>query len=345
MKNKLSLFSSGVAVDLGSSNILIYIKGRGIVLNEPSIIALNKKTKEILAVGQKAKDMIGRTPEHLMVTHPVIGSVISDFELAEEMLRIFFGQAKKNYSGIMSFRPKVIATVPCGTTDVERKAVEDVLLTAGASSVFLIEEPIAAAVGARLPVFEPTGNIIIDIGGGTSEIAVISLGGVVKSKSLKIGGNKFNEDIIKYIKDEYHLIIGDPTAEVIKKEIGSVKSLNDKSLKISVRGRDSSSGLPNEITISNDEIVHAFEKSIEALAQSISSVIEETPPELLADIYNRNIWLSGGGSLLRGMDEFISENCGLDVVQVDDPITSSVRGAGFILENFDKYKKLLIRDE
>ncbi len=345
IKKIFSSLSPGLGIDLGTDNTLIYLKGKGIVINEPSIIALNKKTGEVLAVGEKAKEMLGKTPEHLEAIYPISNGIISDFELAEEMLKYFIQKIKKIVKGFFPYKPITIATVPCHTTDVERKAVEDSILNSGAGDVYLIEEPIASAIGARLPIFEPSGNIIIDIGSGTSEIAVISLGGIVKSQSLKIAGKKFNEDIIKYMREEYKLLIGEPTAERIKLEIGSAIPISNEKLKMNIRGRDLSTGLPREITITNREISNALEKSIRNLLELIHSVIEEIPPELISDIYTRNIWLSGGGCELKGLDKAIEESCGITTKRFDDPNTSSVRGLGLILENLDKYKNILIYEK
>jgi rod shape-determining protein MreB len=342
IKKIFSSLSPGLGIDLGTDNTLIYLKGKGIVINEPSIVALNKKTGEVLAVGEKAKEMLGKTPEHLEAIHPISHGIISDFELTEEMLKHFLQRIKKITKSFFPYRPIAIATVPCNTTDVERKAVEDSILNSGISKVYLIEEPIASAIGARLPIFESSGNIIIDIGSGNSEIAVISLGGIVSSQNLKIAGKKFNDDIIKYLRDEYKLLIGEPTAEKIKLEIGSALPLPNEKLKMNIRGRDLTSGLPREISITNREISRALENSIRELLEAIHSIIEEIPPELISDIYTRNIWLSGGGCEIRGLDKVIEESCGIKTKKFDDPHTSSVRGLGFVLENLDKYKDILI---
>jgi len=343
-KKIFSSFSPFLGIDLGTSSTLVYLKGSGIMVNEPSVVAVNQKTGEILAIGREAQQMIGKTPPHIAAVQPLINGVISDFELTEEMLKYFFRQFRKSSLGVLPHRPTVVVGVPCGVTEVERKAVEDAAYNAGAGQVYLIEEPMAAAIGSRLPIFEPTGNIIVDIGGGTSEVAVISLGGIVRSRSLKVAGQKFNDDIIKYVRDEYRLLIGEPTAEQAKISIGSAKPLAEK-LETAVRGRDLSTGLPKEIIINSQEIAKALDKSLKTLIEAIHSTIEETPPELVADIYLKNIWLSGGGSLLRGLERLIEDYCEIPVQLVDDPLTAVVRGTGMILEDLDKFKKILIYEE
>lgn len=343
-KKILSSLSPSLGIDLGTSSTLVYLKKQGITINEPSVVAINQKTGEILAVGREAQQMIGKTPPHILAIQPLVNGVISDFELTEEMLKYFFRKFRKSALGVLPYRPTVVVGVPCGVTEVERKAVEDAAYNAGAGQVYLIEEPMAAAIGSRLPIFEPSGNIIVDIGGGTSEVAVISLGGIVRSRSLKIAGQKFNEDIIKYVREEYRLLIGEPTAEQEKINIGSAKPLSEK-LETAIRGRDLSTGLPKEVIISSQEIAKALDKSLKTLIEAIHSVIEETPPELIADIYLKNIWLSGGGSLLRSLDKLIEDYCEIPVQLVDDPLTAVVRGTGMILEELDKYKSVLIYEE
>jgi len=260
------------------------------------------------------------------------------------MLKYFFKKFRKSPLGILPYRPSVVVGVPCGVTEVERKSVEDAAYNAGAGQVYLVEEPMAAAIGSRVPVFEPSGNIIVDIGGGMSEVAVISLGGIVKFKSLKIAGQKFNEDIIKYVREEFRLLIGEPTAERAKIEVGSATPLGEK-LETAIRGRDLSTGLPREIIITSQEIAKALDKSLKTLVGTIHSLIEETPPELLADIYLKNIWLSGGGSLLRNLDKLIEDCCEIPVRLVDDPLTAVARGTGMILEDLEKFKNILIYEK
>jgi len=345
MFNKIfSSLSSAFGIDLGTSSTLVYLEKEGIVINEPSVVAINQKTREILAIGREAQAMIGKTPPHIAAIQPLVNGVISDFELTEEMLKYFFKKFRKSPLGILPHRPRVVVGVPCGVTEVERKAVEDAAYNAGAGQVYLVEEPMAAAIGSRLPVFEPSGNIIIDIGGGTSEAAVISLGGIVKFKSLKIAGQKFNEDIIKYVREEFRLLIGEPTAERAKIEVGSATPLGEK-LEMAIRGRDLSTGLPKEVIITSQEIAKALDKSLKILIEAIHSLIEETPPELVADIYLKNIWLSGGGSLLRNLDRLFEDYCEIPVHLVDDPLTAMVRGTGMILEDLEKFKSILIYEK
>lgn len=345
MKNLFPSFSPGLGIDLGTSNVLIYLANKGIVVNEPAIVAFNQKTGEVLAVGREAYQMLGRTPSYLVAAQPINYGVISDFELTGEMLKSFFQRFKNSTNKIFPYRPQAVVTVSCGTTDVERKAVEDVVCEAGASKVYLVEGPLASAIGSRIPIFEPSGNIIVDIGGGASEVAVISLGGIVKSKSLKVGGQKFNEDIIKYIKDKHHLLIGEPTAEEVKIRIGSAIPVANENLEMTIKGRDLASGLPKEIEISNSEISRALEKSLDVLLNSLHGVIEDIPPEIAADIHGKNIWLSGGSALLRGLADLIAESCGVSVCLVDDPLTAAARGTGLIVENLDQYKNILIYEE
>lgn len=344
LRKLLSSLSPALGIDLGTASTLVYLKKQGIVVNEPSVVAVNQKTGEILAVGREAQQMIGKTPAHINAVQPLVNGVISDFELTEEMLKFFFKKFRKSSLGVLPYHPTTVIGVPCGVTEVERKAVEDAAYNAGAGMVYMVEEPMAAAIGSRLPIFEPSGNIIVDIGGGTSEVAVISLGGIVKSRSLKIAGQKFNDDIIKYVREEYHLLIGEPTAERAKIDIGAAKLLPEK-LETAIRGRDLSTGLPKEVIISSQEIVKALDKSLKVLIEAIRATIEETPPELVADIYLKNIWLSGGGSLLRGLDRLIEDYCEIPVHSVDDPLTAVVRGAGIILEDLDKYRSLLIYEQ
>ena len=343
-KKILSSLSPSLGIDLGTASTLVYLKKQGIAINEPSVVAINQKTGEILAVGREAQQMIGKTPPHILAVQPLVNGVISDFELTEEMLKYFFRKFRKSALGVLPYRPTVVVGVPCGVTEVEKKAVEDAAYNAGAGQVYLIEEPMAAAIGSRLPIFEPSGNIIVDIGGGMAEVAVISLGGIVRSRSLKIAGQKLNDDIIKYVREEYRLLIGEPTAEQAKINVGSAKPLSEK-LETAIRGRDLSTGLPKEVIISSQEIAKALDKSLKTLIEAIHSVIEETPPELVADIYLKNIWLSGGGSLLRGLDKLIEDYCEIPVQLVDDPLTAVVRGTGMILEELDKYKSVLIYEE
>jgi len=338
-----SLFSEDMAIDLGTANSLVYVHGRGIVIQEPSVVAVNQKTGQIVAIGEEAKKMVGRTPAHIVATRPLVQGVISDFEVTEQMLRYFIERAHKR-KFILNPRPRVIIGIPCGVTEVEKKAVVDAAKNAGAREVFLIEQPMAAAIGANLLVQEPGGNFIVDIGGGTTEVAVISLGGIVLSKSLRIAGDKLNFDIVQAAQEEYKLAIGERTAEEIKIGIGSAYLLKERK-ELPMRGRNLVTGLPEEIIISDEEVRRAMEKSIRQIVNEIKSTIEETPPELLADIMKKGIYLAGGGSLLRGLDILVTKETKVTAKIVDDPLTAVVRGAGRVLENLDALAEVLAETE
>lgn len=325
---------------MGTANTLVYVRGRGIVINEPSVVAVNQKTGQILAIGNEAKRMVGRTPGHIIATRPLVEGVISDFEVAEQMLRYFINQVRNKSLSFLA-RPRIVIGVPCGVTEVEKRAVEDAARNAGASEVFLIEEPMAAAIGARLPVQDAVGNMIVDIGGGTCEVAVISLGGIVVSKSLRIAGDKLNDDIIKYARDEFKLLLGDRTAEDIKISIGSAYEFGEK-LKAVMRGRDLINGLPKELMVNDDEIREAMSRSVKILVNAIRSTVEQTPPELVADIMERGIMLAGGGSLLRGLDKLVAIETQMPVRVAEDPLTAVVRGCGVVLEDLERLKEVLV---
>ena len=360
MLNKfLSYISEDIAIDLGTANSLVYVRGKGIVITEPSVVAVNKKTGQVLAIGEEAKKMVGRTPAHIVATRPLVSGVISDFDTTEQMLRYFI---KKAHSKKLIFAPKprVIIGIPCGVTEVEKRAVCDAAKNAGAREVFLIEEPMAAAIGARLPVQDAGGNFIVDIGGGTSEIAVISLGGIVVSKSLRIAGDKLNEDIIQWAQNEYKLLIGERTAEAIKIGIGSAYSSNNlknetkeqkeqkeqkEKKEMPMRGRNLVTGLPEEIIVFNQDVKRAMEKSIKQIVYEIKIAIEETPPELLADIMVSGIQLAGGGALLRGLDALIQKETKIPTKIIEDPMTAVARGAGMVLENLDQLREVLVDTE
>lgn len=339
----LSYVSHDVAVDLGTATSLVYIKEKGIVINEPSVVAINQKTGQIVAIGDEAKKMVGRTPSHIIAVRPLINGVISDFETTEQMLKYFIEKVhKRKY--LLGPRPRIIVGIPYDVTEVEKKAVCDAARNSGAREVFLIEEPMAAAIGARLPIQESGGNFIIDIGGGTTEVAVISLGGIVIAKSLRIAGDKLNEDIINYIQEEYRLLIGERTAEEAKIKIGSACPLKEKQ-EIPLRGRNLITGLPEEIMVSDEDIRRALSKSIKQIISAIKTTVEETPPELLADIMSRGIYLAGGGSLLRGLDTLIMEEVKIPTKIIEDPVTAVVRGAGMVLENLDDLHDVLTEPE
>ena len=348
MLNKLfSPFSQDIAIDLGTVNSLVYVRGRGIVLSEPSVVAVNQKTGQILAIGEEAKKMVGRTPAHIVATRPLVKGVISDFEVTEQMLRYFIEKVHQR-KFILSPRPRVIVGIPCGVTEVEKKSVRDATKSAGAREVYLIEEPMAAAIGARLPVQEAGGNFIVDIGGGTAEVAVISLGGLVLSKSLRIAGDKLDEDIIYFSQEEYKLLVGERMAEDIKIGIGSAcpSSKDERTPKeMPLRGRNLVTGLPEEIMISEEAVRQALEKSVRQIVDTIKATIEETPPELLADIMSSGIYLAGGGALLKGLDVLINKETRILTKIIDDPLTAVVRGAGMVLENLDELREVLVNTE
>ena len=330
-------FSNDVGVDLGTANSLIYLKGRGIVVNQPSIAAINAKTGQILAVGVEAKKMLSRTPPHISVIRPLINGVISNYEVAEEMLRHFLRQATP--SKFINYRLAVVG-VPSNLTEVERKSVEDAAIGAGANRAFIIEEPVAATIGAGLPIHEATSNMVIDVGGGTTDIAIISMGGAVVSRSLKIAGDHFNEEIINFIREEFKLVIGEPTAEEVKIAVGSALPLDEK-LELAIRGRDAASGLPRETIVKNNQIRVALARSLRNIVDAAKDVIEIAPPELVGDIYKNGIYLCGGGSQLRGLDSLISRELSVKCSIIDDPLTCVARGIGAVLENFDHYQKFL----
>jgi len=341
MFNKLfGKFSKDIAVDLGTSNTLVYVKDKGIIINEPSVVAINTRTDQILSVGEEAKRMLGKTPGHILAVRPLRNAIISDFEVTEKMMRYFIEKIHKESFSLVP-RPRIIIAAPLDITEVERKAVEDVAISAGAREVFLIEQPIAAAIGARLPIQEPNGNMIVEIGGGKTEIGVISLGGLVTSKSLNIAGEKFDEDIINYIRDKYNMFLGEKSAEEIKKSVGTVMSLS-KPMKTKVRGRNLLNGLPKEITVKSEEIKDAIQASIDTIINSIKDVVEDTPPELVSDLYQRGMVLSGGGAMLRELDKLIYEETKIPVIVADDSLTTVVRGIGLVLEDFENLKELLL---
>ena len=336
----LSRFSKDIAIDLGTANSLVYLRGQGIVIFEPTVVAINQKTGQILAIGQEAKKMVGKTPAHIVATRPLVSGVISDFEVTEQMLRYFIDKVHKPRF-ILGPRPRVIVSIPCGVTEVEKKAVEDAAKNAGAREVFLIEQPMADAIGAKLPVQEAGGNFVVDIGGGMTEVAVISLGGIVLAKSLRLAGDKLNQDIVQWAQDEFKLLIGERMAEEIKIKIGSALPLKEKK-EMAMRGRNLVTGLPEEIMISSSEARQALSKSVFQIVQEIKNAIEETPPELLADIMKTGIYLCGGGSLLRGLDVLVQKETKIPTRVVEDPMTTVVRGAGIVLEHLDELYDVLV---
>ncbi len=346
MKKYLEKFrrfvSNDIGIDLGTANTLVYVKGRGIIINEPSVVAFNQKTNQVVAIGIHAKNMLGRTPQHISAIRPLVGGVISDFEITEEMIAHLIRKAEDNSKKILG--PRVVVGIPCGITNVETRAVRDATKNNGAREVYIVEQPMAAAIGIRLPVKEPVGNMIVDIGGGTTDIAVISLGGIVRSKTLKIAGDKLNEDIISYMRNEFKILIGEKTAENIKISIGSV--IPDKnSLETPVKGRDLVTGLPRQVIITDDDIREATAISINSILESAKEVLEITPPEIVSDIMHRGIYLVGGGALIRGLNELLSDYLKIPVYVAEDPLTAVARGTGFILENLEDFKDILIEND
>lgn len=332
-----------IGIDLGTANTLVYVRGKGIVINEPSVVAVNQRTGQILAIGREAKRMVGKTPGHIVATRPLVDGVVSDFEVTEQMLRYFINKVTKENFAFLR-RPRVLIGIPSGVTEVEKRAVIEATLNAGARQVFLIDEPMAAAIGARLPVIEATGNMVVDIGGGTTEIAVISLGGVVISRSLRVAGDEMNEDIVRYSRDEFNILIGEKTAEEAKIAIGSAYPLRER-LTFPLRGRDLVSGLPKEVIASDEHIREALSRSTRIIVNSIKTIVEETPPELLADIMHSGIILAGGGSLIRGLDKLIANQTGIPVRLMEDPLTAVVRGTGIVLDDMESLKEVLIAEE
>ncbi|MCX6789044.1 MAG: rod shape-determining protein [Candidatus Gribaldobacteria bacterium] len=338
-KKILRYFSEDIAIDLGTANSAVYVRGQGIVINEPSVVALNTKTGQILAVGEEAKKMVGRTPSHIQAVRPLVRGVVSDFEVTEQMLRYFIEKAHHKKFISLSW-PRIIVGIPSRVTEVEKKAVEDAAKNAGAREVFLIEEPVAAAIGARLPIQEAKGTFIIDIGGGTTDIAVISLGGIVTSQSLSIAGDKLSDDIVQYVQQKYQLLIGERTAEEAKISIGCAVPLKEKK-EFRLRGRNLVSGLPEEVIVDSEDIRKAMEKSLNTIMEAVKDIIEQTPPELLADIMGSGIYLVGGGALLAGLDVLLSAATRMKVKIIEDPLTAVVRGGGIVLENLDTLREVL----
>ncbi len=342
IKDIKRLLSNDIGIDLGTANTLVYVRGRGIVINEPSVVAVNQKTGRVVAVGSDAKMMLGRTPTHIVAVRPLVDGVISDFEVTEEMITYLLNKAQKDNKKLLG--PRVVVGVPSGITNVEIRAVRDATRNAGASEVYIVEEPMAAAIGIRLPVLDPVGSMIIDIGGGTSDIAVISLGGVVRSKNLRIAGDKLNNDIISYVRNEFKILIGEKTAEQVKISIGAIVS-GEEGVEAPIRGRDLISGLPREVVLTDADVREAISSSINTLVEATKEVLETTPPEVLSDVMHRGIYLTGGGALIKGLDALLSEYAKMPVYVAPDPLTAVCRGTGIILENLELYKDVLIGNE
>jgi len=342
-KKIFSWLSHDMGIDLGTTNTLVYIKGKGVVLNEPSVVAINKKTGQIVDIGHGAKQMLGRTPTHIVAVKPLVDGVISDFEVAEEMLAYFINRAQEKVSKKF-LGPRIVIGVPSGITNVERRAVRDAARNAGARKVFIVEEPTAAAMGIRLPIHDPVGSMIIDIGGGTADIAIMSLSGIVRSKNLKIAGEAFNRDIVSYIRDEFKILIGEKTADEIKTRIGSVFE-EKETREVVVKGRDLVSGLPREVVITDSDVREALRPSIESLVEAIKDLLEVTPPEILSDIMQRGIFLVGGGALLHGLDRHLNDTLGISVYISEDPLTAVARGTGVLLEQLEELEGVLIHGD
>jgi len=337
---RIGLFSKDMGIDLGTANSLVYVKGKGIVLREPSVVAIERDSGQVLAVGEEAKQMIGRTPGNIVAIRPMKDGVIADFDVTQSMIKYFINRSLRNRTFLI--RPRVVVSVPSGVTPVEERAVREAALQAGAREAYLIEEPMAAAIGAGLPVHEPTGNMIVDIGGGTTEVAVISLGGIVTSTSIRIAGDEMDEAIITHIKKNYSLMIGERTAEEIKIEIGTAYP-QDELGTYDVRGRDLITGLPKTVIVTVEEICRALSEPVLAILGAIKNTLEQTPPELSADVMDRGIVMAGGGSLLRGLDRLVSEQTGMPVHVADEPLLCVAYGTGRVLENVDILRRVLIQ--
>ena len=331
----LGFFSSDLAIDLGTANTLVYLRDKGIVLSEPSVVAIHKESKQVLAVGTQAKQMLGRTPSNIVAIRPMKDGVIANFEITETMLRHFIHKVHNRKTLV---RPRIVVSVPSDITQVEKRAVRDSAESAGAREVHLVEEPMAAAIGVGLPIDEPSGNMILDVGGGTTEIAVISMSGIVYSKGVRVGGDVMDECIVSYVKRKYNLLVGERTAEEIKIRIGSAYPMEEK-LTMEVKGRDLVAGIPKTLVISDDEIREALSEPIGTIIETVRLALERTPPELASDIVDKGIVLAGGGSLLRGLDILLREQTGLPVTLAEDPITAVVLGTGMVLESPDLLKR------
>ncbi len=336
------LFSRDIGIDLGTANTLVHVRGRGIVIAEPSVVAKDQRTGAVLAIGAEAKRMVGRTPASIVAIRPLKDGVISDFDITEQMLNYFIRKVHGERA-LLYPRPRVIVGIPSGVTEVEKRAVQDAAISAGARWARLVEEPMAAAIGAGLPVNEPTGSMIVDIGGGTTEVAVTSLGGIVISRSIRIGGDEMDSDIVQYARREFNLLMGERTAEDIKIAIGSAYPL-DEEVSTYFRGRDLLTGLPRSIEVTSAQIREAIEPSIESIVEAIKQTIEETPPELIADVMDQGIYLAGGGALLRGLDTRVAEATQMAVHVAEDPLTCVVRGCGMIVEDLVKYERSLVME-
>lgn len=333
-----NLFARDLGIDLGTANTLVHVRGKGIVIREPSVVAIRSDKRQVLAVGEEAKRMIGRTPGNIVAIRPMKDGVIADFDVTKDMLQYFI---RKSILRVLPFHPRVVVCVPSGVTEVEKRAVEEAARQAGAKEAYLVEEPMAAAIGAGLPVHEPTGSMVVDIGGGTSEVAIISLGGIVTSKSLRVGGNKLDDAIISYIKKEYNLMIGERTAEEIKITIGSAYPREEEQ-SMDIRGRDLVTGLPKTLRITSAEVMEAMRDPVNSIVEAIKLTLEKTPPELASDIMDKGIMLTGGGALLDGMDKLVRQETGMPVHIADNPLDCVALGAGKVVEELETLKRVAI---
>lgn len=340
-KNLYNRFSNNIGIDLGTANTLVYLGGQGTVINEPSIVAVNQKTGQIVAIGKEAKKMWGKTPAHINIVRPLVEGVVSDFEITEEMLAYFIRKAEKMNKKF--FRPRVVVGVPSGITNVEMRAVYDATINAGAREVYLVEEAMAAAIGVRLPVLSPTATLIVDIGGGTTDIALIALGGIVRSLNIRVAGDHFNTRVVEYLRDEFKLLIGEQTAEQVKIAIGSAVEIDYAELE--VRGRDLVTGLPRALVVTDGDIREALQYPLSLLVSGIREVLETSPPEMVADILSSGVVLTGGGSLLKGLPALLQQELKLPVYIAEDPLSAVVRGTGIMLEEFGQYRNVLLSIE
>ncbi|MEK7680599.1 MAG: rod shape-determining protein [Patescibacteria group bacterium] len=343
LSNFLGRFRKDIGIDLGTANTLVYVKGRGIIINEPSVVAINTKTEQILAVGNEAREMLGKTPPHIITTRPLVNGIISDFEVTEKMLRYFIDKVYENSMNFMT-RPRIVIGAPLEITEVELKAINDAATNAGAREVIIVQEPMSAAIGARMPIKEPVGNFIVEMGGGTTEIAVISLGGIVTWKSLRIAGDELNKNIVQYARDHFNLLLGEKQADEIKIKIGSAIEVKEP-MHFPMRGRDLVTGLPKEIMIDDSNVREAIAKSLRTIIENIKATLEVTPPELVADIHERGIVLSGGGALLRGLDRLIARATEIPVRIADDALTSVARGTGILLDEPELLNEVAINTD
>lgn len=340
--SKNSFFSTDIGIDLGTANTLVYVRGRGVILSEPSVVTVNDKTGQVVAIGKEAKIMLGKTPPHVRAVRPLSHGVISDFEVTQELLAYMIRRAQGDRTRL--FGPRIVVGVPTGVTNVESRAVRDAAIGSGAREVYIIEEPVAGAIGAKLPINEAIGTMVLDIGGGTTDIAVISLGGTVASKSSHVAGDRFNQDIIDYVRSEFQLAIGEKTAEEVKIAIGAVLAL-EAPLAKTVRGRDLATGLPREIVLTDAHVREALAPSLDALMEAMKEVIEKTPPELLSDVLQRGVTVFGGGALLRGLPELLAQMLGVPVHVATDPLTAVVRGTGIITEDPRPWSGVFMHEE